>query len=1236
MGEKPNAPKTLAEDPGAKALEEASGSFGFSESPTGSVSVLVEKNGGSADVDDKDNGVSNVVVATLAGTEKCLGVGQTEKCCLLNEGVVVETKVHGASDSVESQIVLPQNNEVSVEGDTSLSEVGRIGNGDEKSGIEKMVMDEEMKDCPMSPLDGVESPKKIEVSGDGISLVVEVSGPPSGVIGDNLDEANCSGLEVDAKKTKESGNKEGEAIDNQDCKFSIGDLVWVKTKSESWWPGQICDPMDVSKYVAKCSSGHSFLVGYFGNGKFDWCSPSQLKPLHEDFEQMSGQTNSRSFLGAVEKAVNEIGRHVKLEMTCSCILKKSRTELPSLLAGNSGVKEELSVPEHKMCDLVAPFEPAKFLAHLKNLARVVSMSSMLEFAVLKSRLSAFYCSIGHCQLSMRQLRGTNDVEDSAGDELTARSNVDDQIREQNQDGFGKTPSTSLQKESENLQDKVSHTKKTVGPAKISRQDMDVVQENHRKDVAEEEIISNNPPSKTRKRKKRGGFQVRKECHEAEDVGKLASSSEEAGLSRSPTTMENKASNVRDGDSGTGTKSEKGVESRERKKSKYLSPPYINLNWGRKGPVLEDSETEDPKVPKVSCAGVGMNEASEQLGAPPPIVKCSGKAQKKRSRKSVSEGNTSGDVDSINASSAVMLSELRFAALDCLYPSERKNFVSIERFFHRFRCSMYSEASQCKMYENNISGEKEALAAEPSSLEKGPLEIKLPIKPEPKKRKKKEKVTLKHLAELTAGIPDASGNHVKSSLLGKDSAGDELRGVNGHSHNMQEMSCQSSKGKPGRKMMKKKEGTNSKRSKTKPTPGLLDVNVGIVTSSSLINDSGEVKPLAPNGKPEPNKRKKEGATSERLHMKFTAGIPDLNRNSPVPSPSVEDLQVMSTVALDVNGNNAKPSPSMKDLPGMGLHSLGVIPELNGREGKEGASSNGEFTVSLPEVNGNIAKFSLMVEDSQVTSLLAPGGKLKPRKRKRKEKAMMECPEINCAASIPDLNGNSAEPSSTEKHLLEINCLSSKVKPERKKRRRKGEVGNKIVGGMLDINMNYNKVANTAEALGTTLTLTFAQGSPMPSKEALVEAFFKFGPLKESETEVLKDSPGAQVVFIRYSDAREAFQSLEKCSPFGPALVNYQLNHSSAASMALEQDRNQPAALASQPVESLKTPARSSGSKPPIGEARPLFFIRQNLEMMTSMLEKSGDNLSPEMRAKLEGEIKGLLKKVSTMVGSSSSS
>ncbi|XP_043698010.1 uncharacterized protein LOC122648827 isoform X6 [Telopea speciosissima] len=90
------------------------------------------------------------------------------------------------------------------------------------------------------------------------------------------------------------------------------------------------------------------------------------------------------------------------------------------------------------------------------------------------------------------------------------------------------------------------------------------------------------------------------------------------------------------------------------------------------------------------------------------------------------------------------------------------------------------------------------------------------------------------------------------------------------------------------------------------------------------------------------------------------------------------------------------------------------------------------------------------------------------------------------------------------------------------------------GSLDAN---SKDPNSPAAL--ILSFPESDADSIPSEKNLNIIFRHFGPLKESETEVLKTTNCARVVFKRHTDAEVALSSAGKFSIFGPVHVSYRL-------------------------------------------------------------------------------------------------
>uniref|UniRef100_A0A0D3HX69 Uncharacterized protein n=2 Tax=Oryza TaxID=4527 RepID=A0A0D3HX69_9ORYZ len=157
----------------------------------------------------------------------------------------------------------------------------------------------------------------------------------------------------------------------------------------------------------------------------------------------------------------------------------------------------------------------------------------------------------------------------------------------------------------------------------------------------------------------------------------------------------------------------------------------------------------------------------------------------------------------------------------------------------------------------------------------------------------------------------------------------------------------------------------------------------------------------------------------------------------------------------------------------------------------------------------------------------------------------------------------------------------------------------------------KKKKIAEHFGNpaALLLDFAKGVVLPSKEELLSAFGKFGLVIEPETDIVKDTHSARVVFGKSAEAEAAYNSAETLGMFGPPFATPRLHY----------------------LPPIKLSVPSPASKPPLTD------IRKNLERMISSLaghssvkKATPSDGSKQMPENLLGEMQGLLAKVDKML------
>uniref|UniRef100_A0A6N2KVS7 PWWP domain-containing protein n=1 Tax=Salix viminalis TaxID=40686 RepID=A0A6N2KVS7_SALVM len=176
--------------------------------------------------------------------------------------------------------------------------------------------------------------------------------------------------------------------------FEVGDMVWGKVKSHPWWPGHIFNEAFASSSVRRTRREGHVLVAFFGDSSYGWFDPAELIPFDANFEEKSQQTNSRTFIRAVEEATDEASRRSALSVACKC--RNNYNIKPANEAGYFAV----DVPDYEPGGVYSVnqiikardgFKPGEALAFVKQLAAGPHGCDQngLEFIKNRARVSAF-------------------------------------------------------------------------------------------------------------------------------------------------------------------------------------------------------------------------------------------------------------------------------------------------------------------------------------------------------------------------------------------------------------------------------------------------------------------------------------------------------------------------------------------------------------------------------------------------------------------------------------------------------------------------------------------------------------------------------------------------------------------------------------------------------------------------------------------------------------------------------
>ncbi|XP_057759729.1 PWWP domain-containing protein 6-like [Arachis stenosperma] len=543
------------------------------------------------------------------------------------------------------------------------------------------------------------------------------------------DDGKIVTRDVPIVETSENVDDEVEELSDGGHVFAVGDFVWGKIKSHPWWPGRIYDPSDASDLALKLKQkNRQLLVAYFGDGTFAWCHPSQLKLFEENFDDMAKQSTTKAFVNAVQEAVNQVGMLLDMKMSRAFLVNESMPGFTLPLAKNAGIKTGTLVPENGVERLLAvPMEPLELLAQVKQAAEMIAVASILELETLKAQLSAFYLARGGYKLArFEDPQPVLGLEDKLTDETVYAGNGKSAVEVPVQGPFGEDYSASPMSlkvgASGNSQgpsgNTPNHRRKQKSMAEIMGEDKDVLSMNKEGDETDETLNAFVFTGRKRRRDREVAMsskpvRERKELRvdtvanlqNAENKGSGGKQNSDKGWS--PKSGELKEAfdgeNISSGsrkenttEGNTKEQNEKGSLLRERKLSKYLSPPFTT-----------------------SLEHLASGRAAGQPS--PRILKCNGETFKENPTKDVAVGfvlsdgpnhqtqideeEKTIDLKKIQVTPFEVLSEFRHAAVSPQISRDSDSLEALVDFISVFRSSLYRHGSLYKVYKECRPGRK---------------------------------------------------------------------------------------------------------------------------------------------------------------------------------------------------------------------------------------------------------------------------------------------------------------------------------------------------------------------------------------------------------------------------------------------------------------------------------------------------------------------------------------------------